>query len=709
MSWKEILPVAGLVVLLAVAIVIYTAVTSPPEQPPPQDNSLPYFFITQTDHVALNAGRDAYVSALYTNYSMSKIVEVQAEFVTLREPPMRHVYILDYPRVESPGYDAFMQRLSDRLAFYHISIRNISVDDALFLRKSILISANGAVPAKFTQNQSAKFFLDNGNALILLGAPNRVLNPDRSLDDIGSSFTDSVSGYPRYIQRPSLREGWATPEEAADEVYDIVLYNSWQEPVSTRTVHLRFDANETQGQTALFSSTLPEGSYYASVLLTAFPVNSSYSEIGGILDSAPSSRLNGTIISSFDLSGNETVGFDYELHDRLESPTHLTLYTEVAQGDRRIFRQYLDDITMQDFWHSQSDLNVSLAPGDYELRVVDQSGKRYAASYLHVKSMEVRLLNAQDVYYRFGFYIDDQPVSGAKVIVSLDNSTNSREFTTDGNGEFTVPAGLSTGDHVFNFNTTGRLMRVPYTNTQVSIVTKLTQYYALAGLVILVLLVATRRGISQSWSLVVDAPPPKKAHMARIRPSELFRIMNLYEEERGWKNVPLAVNDVFIAVKKYVTLDGKPVMATESNLLDVLGQLVKKGLVLHYMDYYLPAAWPDGSDYKRLCAVRHLSDAILELGLTPEPEPGCDVSVKSPLGTSLILVYSGQQPSKILALSAKGRGILLFMEEQDLIAFRKKLLSSDPEWAHIALNSWNGKLQLMMLSEFRTNFGTWGR
>lgn len=705
MGWKEMLPIVAAVVLLAFAVVAFKAFTSPPVPDAPEDLSPAYFFITQSKHIAVNAGNETHVSSLYVNYSASKISEFSAEILLLREKPIRKVFLLDYPRVDSSGYESFESRLAENLALYRISVSNISMDDAVHLRNSILIIGTGAVPSKLMQDQAAKFMLESGNAIILLGSPKRMLKSDRSLEQIGDSFTEIVSGYPQFVQKNSLREGWATPEAAADEIYEIVLRNSWQRPVSSRKVRVPVGGSAENEETALFSAPFNQtGAYYMSVLLNAVPTNDSYAPIGGILDAAPCSRLNGTIFTSYNLYGNETIEFEYEIKQQLETPTHLSLYTEIAQGERNLSRQYLDDITLDRFWHSQSDITLNLTPGDYEFRIIDQSGTPYATAYLHAKSLEVRLLEVRDLRYRFAFYIDGQPVANERIVIWLDNSEASMSVPTMGDGSFSVPASLSTGDHFFNFNVSGRTLSVPYTNTKMSLTSRLTTYYGIAGIVIIVLVIATRRGITQSWSLIVDAPPPQKARLAKIKPSQLFRAMQLYTEDRRWTGVPLSVNDAFIAVKKYITLDGKPVMATESNILSILGQLAKKGQVLSYMDYYMPAVWLGTADYKRRCAARFLSDSLIEIGLTPELEPGCDFSVRSPLGKSCILIYDKQPPAEIARLSEKGNGVLLFMDEQELGAFSEKLLSPEPEWARIALNFWNNKLQLMVLSEFKNSF-----
>ena len=139
MKWKEPLMIAGAVFLIAVAVVGYKAMTSPPSMPEGADASPPYFFITQGAHVSINAGKDAYATTLFTNYSLSKISEVKVDFTLFREQPLRRVYLLAYPRVDSPGYDEFATLLSEKLAFYGIHTSNITMEEAVYLRRSILI------------------------------------------------------------------------------------------------------------------------------------------------------------------------------------------------------------------------------------------------------------------------------------------------------------------------------------------------------------------------------------------------------------------------------------------------------------------------------------------------------------------------------------------------------------------------------------------
>lgn len=701
MDLGAVAKVAGAIVLLCLALVIATMFMSGGGQEPvPADTTPAEITLRLGDAGILDAGGDQFAAYANLNYTGSKITLIEAEYLVYEKPPISSVYMLDYPRRGASEYDAFASSLSSGVSKYGRFVRNISVEEALTLRNSVIVIPSGGIPTPLIGAEGLPYLLQKGNAVIILSSDLSIgIRPDGTISQLQAGDIGRISANPYFIQKPTL-DDWQNASAAGEEIARMALYNSWQAPKAQGVI--RFPTgNASSGVFTAFSSPSSARFGYGRIIFRA-DTPDYYPSIHRFMDTRLLTKGQGVVNFTYSVFGDEEININYRKYENFTNTTHLILSARILRDQREAAKSQLEASDVLDLsLIERKRLQLNLTPGDYILQIVDQNGTSKAQGYLHVKSVEVRIAEARDVIYTMQLLLDGSPASSTKVRVSLDNSAP-REILTDEQGLFTVSP-VPSGDHVLSLTAYGRDITFPITSTKTSIASVLMQYYAGAALLVLLVFVATRRNVTQSARIMIDQPGSYKARIAKIRFPQLLEALELYEAERGWKRVPLSIGDVVIALKKYVTFEGKPVVATESNLLELLNTLVRKERLRHHFDYYVPSDWVKGDSAARsLCAARYVRDTLLELGYSAAEGGGYDFSVAAPQGRTLIHIYRGEESvAAALKHAGEGKSILLFTDRQALGKFRERLLEPSPEWARMLLETSHGRVEAVLMGDLR--------
>ena len=259
MDWKAIAKivggiVAGLVLLLAAAIIMGGGV----KEEIPADTSPARTIITLTDAGILDSGGDAFTAYASLNHTSSKIISLEVEYLVFEKPPLRQVYLLDYPHREADNYSAFANSLSTELALYNITLMNVSAEEAGRVRDAILVVPSGGLPTPLLgENGPLAFLLQSGSAVVVLSSDLTIgIRPDGAITPLEQAEIERFTRHPYFVSKPALND-WQNASGAGVEVARMALYNSWQAPKGQRTMRFGIN-NATDGKLMAFST--PSGS-----------------------------------------------------------------------------------------------------------------------------------------------------------------------------------------------------------------------------------------------------------------------------------------------------------------------------------------------------------------------------------------------------------------------------------------------------------------
>ncbi|MEW6749163.1 MAG: hypothetical protein AB1295_05640 [Candidatus Micrarchaeota archaeon] len=218
--------------------------------------------------------------------------------------------------------------------------------------------------------------------------------------------------------------------------------------------------------------------------------------------------------------------------------------------------------------------------GDYILTVDDNTGQ-IASGLLHVKDLQITLLEKVGSTYVFSVMEDGRPMGNSEAYVSLGDSAPQRFFISDGKVAVAArpPRGLAT----FDFRIGQSEIPVTIDNPEDPLIDFYLKYGLPAiGLVALAFFGAriTRRptyrlrfGDSAEYLRQEMALPVERA-------MESFRAIR---DDMKLGSSPVTPHEFGVSLKRYLT-NGADV--TEGNVEEILKKLVKHGRLEYHRDYY---------------------------------------------------------------------------------------------------------------------------
>lgn len=247
-------------------------------------------------------------------------------------------------------------------------------------------------------------------------------------------------------------------------------------------------------------------------------------------------------------------------------------------------------------------------PGDYILRVVDNSGS-IASGVLHVN--EIKIENAGRSGYNNYFYVtvDGVPLKSAEIEANMENSTIKKKFFVS-NGDLTIPAQLKSGKNVFVMNIDNEKIRVPVLYEEQNML-DVYMKYGIPGMILVVIVYAGAR-LSRRPTYILKATEGSRDIRSEVRVSaddlvEAFK--KIRADIKIGKN-PLTTHEFEIAIKRYLT-NGADV--TEGNVEEILKRLVSRGMLESHRQYY---QFTGEGNVKENTLLRMIREKLIENGIS---------------------------------------------------------------------------------------------
>lgn len=250
-------------------------------------------------------------------------------------------------------------------------------------------------------------------------------------------------------------------------------------------------------------------------------------------------------------------------------------------------------------------LNFS-EPGDYILRVFEGYNE-LASGIVHVKNLQIILINSQPDLYTFAVTVDSKKIENEKVIASLNNSTKTQIFFVS-SGELVIPAKLQKGNNVLNLQILGlnKSIQIPNNFEDIS---ETYVKYGLPGLILIFLVYALARFARRpTYKLRIGEGAKELRKQVKITPKTVLDLIVKSRKDLGVDG-PITSSEFAISLKKYITQGAE---VTEGNVEELLKELEKDGKVEHYLDYYQPKG---EGDIKKNSAKRRIRDVLIEKGV----------------------------------------------------------------------------------------------
>ena len=245
--------------------------------------------------------------------------------------------------------------------------------------------------------------------------------------------------------------------------------------------------------------------------------------------------------------------------------------------------------------------------GNYIVRVVDNSGT-IAGGVLHVKGLSIKYLGSSGFSYYFNVTVDNAPVRNEKATVHLSNSSNSKDiFIND--GLLTVPAKLEKGTNTFNFHIYGTTVEVDVEHGGEGFADIYIKYGIPGFLLVVAVFFIARMSRRPVYTLRFGEVAGEIRKDVKISPKSAIGAFSSIRKEMGIGRNPITAQEFSLALKRHVT-DGADV--TEGNVEELLRQLMKKGLIESYNQYY---QLKGEGNIQRNSLIRRIRDKLIESGV----------------------------------------------------------------------------------------------
>lgn len=556
----------GVVALFLVAVVVLSVVG------PKEDSGLPDGYVQPVK--GGRAGAEAY-------YIFDANGSGRAELVSLKEKPKSLVLVLSESGIDEETtnrFDEFVGRLR-ALEGYGVDVQVITPAEIRTARDAVIVIANGAMP---------RYVLDDfetlgarGNRIVYIGKTDFVLNRGELRRDYWLVQLGDSAGKP-YVKEMMLGDFLDTGG-AVEELNREILRNGWAERGSSE-----FRFSGYGGRKTLFAPA-GAGEYYRFIY-----------EAGaekGMVDSGalPSERVE--VRATPGIYPWEKA----ELYFTMNQSTGRVMYT-LEKGGRQIASEELGFVGAEKAFFYTFEFEE---PGDYIFWVHDSSGV-LGSAHMHVREIDVQVVELKDVRMSFNITVDGVPVKSGKAKVSLDGEEE-REYSIN-DGQMSVPVRLKAGTNNIRVRYLEYVATIRYEQTQESMFDVYAKWL-LPGLVVIaiVYVVASSRR-RPTYRLKVERMGKKQAVRLAVKPEQITEAITDVQKSCGWKGVPVSLKELMQSFKKNIT-DGMDMY--DGDVEGLMKKMEERGVVQRYGDYYQLHGW---GDPKKNVIRRKIRDALVLAG-----------------------------------------------------------------------------------------------
>ncbi|MEW5996896.1 MAG: hypothetical protein AB1657_04865 [Candidatus Micrarchaeota archaeon] len=520
------------------------------------------------------AGVDAYYLFL-ANGSGS------ARLVALGEKPKTSVAVLSEEGIDDETtnrFGEFVERMSG-LEQYGMSVQVVSAADLRAIRESVIIIPSGAMPRYVLDDLGALHSRDN--RIVYIGKTDFVLSRELR-QDYWLAQLDNESREKLVVREMKLGDfldARGEPEELAEEI----LKNEWAESAESDFAFSSFSGRKT-----LFVP-LGHGGYYRFIY-----------EAGGqkgIIDSQrmPMEPIEVTVTPSI------YPWEKAELFFTVNQSAGKVLYTLEREGDQ-IAAEELGYVGSEKVFYYTFEFEE---PGDYIFWVYDSSGM-LGSAHMHVKRIDVSIVDVRDVRVIFNVTVDGVPVKSGRAAVSMDGDEE-REFSI-ADGQMAVPARLRAGENNFRVRYLEYVETIPYSQKEEGLFDVYLKWLVPGLAVIAGVYVYASIRRRPVYTLRIEKMGKKKANTVWVAPGQVVDAIRDVEKSCGWKDVPVSLKELMQSFKKNMT-DGADMY--DGDVESLMKKMEERGLVERYGDYYQLRGW---GDVRKNVMKRKARDALVLSG-----------------------------------------------------------------------------------------------
>ena len=313
-------------------------------------------------------------------------------------------------------------------------------------------------------------------------------------------------------------------------------------------------------------------------------------------------------------------------------------------------------------------------PGEYILKVEDNTGQ-IASGYLHIKDLEVDLMERHGIAYVFSVTVDGEPLENTDIYVGLGESEKRKLYVSD--GTVTVNAKLNPGTNTFNFDLLGHTVPVEYENTQEGFLDVYIKYGIPGILIVAVVYFGARLSRKPMFRLRFGESATYIRQEIRIPTGRAVESFKKIRQDMNLGRSPITPQEFAMSLKRYLT-NGADV--TEGNVEEILKKLVDKGYLEGHRDYY---QLKGEGDIKRNTLRRMARENLIESGTMFKDDGEKFITKDYEIG------FFGQKFSK--------NGIIVVDDKSEI----KRIIDSlsGPERSKMKILQANGKIKFVPIGE----------
>ena len=748
MNLKKILIIALIVIILAAAGLYYILQSSASGQQPsaPRELNPQYnLSILETGVVDYGTQGERSIYVLYS-FEAQDIPKFTIEGRRYPDPIPTDIYILDHPCDGCVGKADFVSSLEKNLKMNGMIPANSTLtpikinQPERLTKKGIIIVPTGRIPADMVDSRSdanIKRLTNMGSVVIYIGndfslsiSAGGVIRevPEGALGEMGISYSQSRgaratepyhfeesqfslvggnvttiagaiyatkmgSGY--FVVFPNTLDlGWSQsgPAAAGEDVAELIYQSAWQAPIANATkVRESSEPNFTMRDTLFLSPSSENGGYVRLYLTTYGPNRTESGEFTEFkreyMDVNVTNPVTGRMRHPPVGVNGSTLNFNIQFRENFSEPRDINVYLRAYKDGEQVQEQNLGTVTFVTIYERDMRYEVNLSGGDHILRVTDFTGKTYAQSFLHIPEVTIGVTQSEwdPPSFKFVLLSDGIPIPRTRVKVDMDGKYETTVITDDGGTfSFTPKETPSFGDHVFNFDATGKMMSLKLTRPRRTTFfdDPKNQVLIVAIIIVAILGVALQRTEPPIYFIDVPDFPPQRKERVPISKYALMNLIDAVNKDYRWKYMPLTAQEIKANVRKRITYQGKPILISDYNLEKLLGQLVEAGDVFHYSGLYGLKAWTNlsGKSPRYLAMFRFLrnffiNNAILFTDIGQRTD--CDILINYRGENIYVHIYEGEQTiMRALLAVRKGRNYIVFSSAEELAEFERNLAAS---------------------------------
>lgn len=619
---KKIAITAG--ILLLALVILYTPNT-------PSTTSSEIVDLQTTGHGIANA-QEKNVAYIELNIKTPKPTTVNVSWRLVQDPVPETVLLLDAPGLNPNTFPKFKENLTAFLETKGVNLQTVTLQNLESTPPpGILIIATGAIPEQLARQDLARLLAENRTILFIgkpftiqlndAGAPSNAKQAwDNQSSQIGIEYYESSSSQPKKhaMRKPAyavrangqsnqtqtysyddtvyttktrggylailpntLDDGWTTPNQAAQDVTQIILNAEWQKPLAIQEKTVTLQA----GSQTVFSP--PFDSKTANAILNV-QTNASTKRFTFYATALPGSLNNPP-----EASANQTITFSATLKPEFSQVRQLNLaLTAYHNGNQKTVVD-LGSAKMEKIGFASASAQLNLDVGDYLLKVQDKNRQTYAQSLLHIQKTTANFLKED---YTGGVVTlqiekDGQPVPNQAFTISIDDGKN-KTLTTDENGQSTFITHVSPKPfHDINIQLQTQALHYQRAHVDASILSN-PLILALIAVILVVFGGALMIKVKTKTEYKLDVPdlPPEKTVTTELTAKEVQTAFQKANQKYKRLYLPLTLQEAKDALKEQLQLPNAATL-TDYNTQKMLETLEKTGVIQTSQGLYLLPEW----------------------------------------------------------------------------------------------------------------------